>query len=588
MNRHRLSIVAGILLVFAALAALSACGGTPPPPPTPTPTPVPLTEFGVNSLNDPREPNGDASEATAVGAVRDRWVVEWFLVEQPWRDAPWGEGAFNWQGTFPPLRHPTGEHPPTAPIDFDIAGIPSQAELPPLVALHGIPRLYDCTYWPQEQYPDYPEATSRCGGDTDRIEGLFEPALQGDEANPDNKWARFVFETVSHLVQEKGITTYQIWNEPDQQWLNGGPLQEPGDEFRNDYVRMVRVAGEAAEQAGGDVLVLGAPSSDESLYEPDQWIYRTWSNVDISPTIKSHLDAIAIHSYDWPFQTWSIAEQARGLITDKPVWVTESGLTLCDSPACGGHCTDDEEQQAAYLLQQFAYARVADVAVDYHFRMYDDPRAFGLRPAPGGAERPVATAARLATQYLSAANLADADDVEMQMPDEGTRDAFGNFVAQADHTRMVFESPDGERRVTVLWANREAGQTVSVTPWSAATHAELRDQANVQVQEWESIPEDGYSIPLEEASPISWVTPPGQGCTIDEDNDPVKDKYQVPAVGGHTLILIESRGKPPQGEASVICRNGRAVGTDLQGYDADSGLASLSYACSPEKTYDLS
>lgn len=97
MNRHKLLVVAGILLVGAALAMLSACGPTPTPTPTPPPIPSvpPLMELGINSLNDPRHLNGNVSDATAVGAVRDRWAVEWFWVEQPWRDAPWGAGEFN-------------------------------------------------------------------------------------------------------------------------------------------------------------------------------------------------------------------------------------------------------------------------------------------------------------------------------------------------------------------------------------------------------------------------------------------------------------------------------------------------------------
>jgi len=335
MDQHKFLAIAGILLVFAALFALSACGPGPTPTPTPSPTPTPalLMELGVNSFNDPVQPNGDAGEATAVGASRDLWAVQWYWVEQPWRDdPPWGEGEFNWQGEFTHPWDPDNPAvtPPTTSFDIDGAAA-AGAGLNTMVTLHGIPRLSDCTYWPQDQYPEHPEVGSRCSGAAERIEGLFEPALQGGVANPDNKWAYFVSETVSHLAQEPyHIHGYQIWNEPDEQWLHGGPLQDPQEEFLDDYVQMVKVTGEAAEQSGGDTLVLGAPSSNEALYAPPGdpvyeeadpngprgWIYQAWRRVQIDPTAKTHLDGIAIHAYDWPFQTWSIAERARGLISD--------------------------------------------------------------------------------------------------------------------------------------------------------------------------------------------------------------------------------------------------------------------------------
>jgi len=33
-------------------------------------------ELGVNSLNDPVKPNGNASEATDIGVGHDRWAAE--------------------------------------------------------------------------------------------------------------------------------------------------------------------------------------------------------------------------------------------------------------------------------------------------------------------------------------------------------------------------------------------------------------------------------------------------------------------------------------------------------------------------------
>jgi len=66
----------------------------------------------------------------------------------------------------------------------------------------------------------------------------------------------------------------------------------------------------------------------------------------------------------------------------------------------------------------------------------------------------------------------------------------------------------------------------------------------------------------------------------------------MPAIGGPVYILVETNesctASPPTGSASLVCENGRVVGTDLLGYDESAGLATLTAACSPAVTYDLS
>jgi hypothetical protein len=136
---------------------------------------------------------------------------------------------------------------------------------------------------------------------------------------------------------------------------------------------------------------------------------------------------------------------------------------------------------------------------------------------------------------------------------------------------MIFERGDDEQ-VSLLWGTSDSVTTAEIPAQSGC--ARLFDQRGLPVNS------DG-----------------------DVANTPLRtvgDNYliRLPAVthgkvfGGPTYILVETnqpcKATPPEGEASVICENGRAAGTDLWGYDADSGLASLSYACSPERTYDLS
>jgi len=63
-------------------------------------------------------------------------------------------------------------------------------------------------------------------------------------------------------------------------------------------------------------------------------------------------------------------------------------------------------------------------------------------------------------------------------------------------------------------------------------------------------------------------------------------------VGGPVYILVETNEScttsAPTGSADLVCTNGRVVGTALLGYDESAGLDTLTAACSPAVTYDLS
>jgi len=84
-----------------------------------------------------------------------------------------------------------------------------------------------------------------------------------------------------------GITEYEVWNEPDQQWISG---QDPEtDTWIDDYVQLVRVTGEASQKVSDEIaLILGAPSSNESLYEVGGWVYEAWQTVDRNITATSN------------------------------------------------------------------------------------------------------------------------------------------------------------------------------------------------------------------------------------------------------------------------------------------------------------
>lgn len=103
---------------------------------------------------------------------------------------------------------------------------------------------------------------------------LYEPIfLANGDVNPDNYWAAYVYQTVSTYKQ--WVPVWHVWNEPDwvgdwrvtQTWDTDAPQAADLPRFNGsifDYVRMLRVAREAAKKADPAALIatggVGYPS----------------------------------------------------------------------------------------------------------------------------------------------------------------------------------------------------------------------------------------------------------------------------------------------------------------------------------------
>lgn len=94
---------------------------------------------------------------------------------------------------------------------------------------------------------------------------LYEPIFGTDgNINPANTWAKYIFEVVS--TYKDSIKVWHIWNEPDwtpdwhvvDGWKTNPPKKEELPRFNGsifDYVRMLRIAKQAALKADPDSLI---------------------------------------------------------------------------------------------------------------------------------------------------------------------------------------------------------------------------------------------------------------------------------------------------------------------------------------------
>jgi len=461
-------------------------------------------------------------------------------------------------------------------------------------------------YWEDESYSEgaysYEGATSsNLSNPSLQIIGILNGGLPpasitGDTPyTPAGSWEAFVTQVISRYGDR-----INVWEVGNEEFIYETLTPEQYLAALDRTCEVVEsLQGEAATVLLGSPVDLVGLSVANRAYEfpLGSEFQGTTEYIDIlrdvaqSPTRRSCIDVIGLHPYYRPAWTWwtvtgvdKYLEEEYGWTEDQPeYWVTESGVQHKDNATCvegKGPCVNDFVQ-ASYIVQQYTMAKQAfaeaspdkpeGVVIHHRIRDHFADGTFGLLREDNNFRLPSYYATWLVTQVLGDATFGY----------EGSKD-----LSRAGYKHLVLTGREGNP-IHVLWTTKPEVVTLSLT-LLRSQKAELYHQGLAQsYYESKTDPQSitsGYELTL----------PGTTSATEGSGNDPYQDRSGNKNwdsnyfVGGETVIVVESSATPPEGEAAVICDDGEAVGTDLWGLDADDGLVSLSYACSPEKTYDLS
>ncbi|MCA9889514.1 MAG: hypothetical protein KC546_14135 [Anaerolineae bacterium] len=477
-------------------------------------------QLGITFVSSAQAPQDDTryQNALSLGAGRNRWPLYWPTVEpQP--------GQFNW-------------------ADYDrLVSDDMRFRMQSLAVLLGRPGFAQ---------------------DGDSITGLNEPIFAdgsdfpepGKALNPNNPWATFVYAAVDRyrpggvLARELGwpagigIKTWEMWNEPDlEQFWHAGVRA---------YARLLKVGYLAAKQADPTATVIFGGL----LYSTDSnWLARVLDIYIDDPNVEAnnwYMDAVAVHNYSYPWRSGWLTLVARETFDaydiDKPIWVTESGVSVWDDyPGPVWAATDEDarfkratqQQQAWFIIQSTAYAWYEGASVVFFLFLYYycgdqaagtnfaphtgelclngdtcagdayglfrnpiDAACYSQHPQPN-TPRPAATAFRL---------LADIFGREPFQPED--------IVRSNDVTRITFSRP-GEL-IHVIW-NHRLESNAAVFPASGST-ALLYTL-------------DGDNRP---------IRPDSEGdfrvnlAAAQEDAYPQREARDPSAIGGPPIIIVEA------------------------------------------------
>jgi hypothetical protein len=557
MNNSKRIVV--LLMAILLSSLLVACGPSPTPSPTPTP-PAYLpasyhaTDFGVDNpsfYDELRLQERSLEQYSAdVGASWNRWDFRWAWVRREkdgvldwyWEDNTYFEGAYSYdEATSFSLSNPS-----LRLIGILNGGIPATA------------------------------------GET--------PYEQG------GGWETFITQVVSRY--EDRINVWEVGNEefiyealtPDQ------------------YIAALDRACEVIRRTQGATatLLLGSPivevglsvanraygftgGSDYPGTERYEEILRHISNEEAR---KACIDAIGIHAYNRPVWTWwivsGIGQYLEGLNwkdNQPEYWITESGVQHNDNGACisdRGLCVSDF-QQASYVIQQYIMAKQAfaeanpaapnGVVIHHRIRDHFSDGAFGLLTEDANFRFPSYYAAWLVTQILGDATYGF----------NGITDRSG-----PGYKHLILTSRE-EKPIHILWTTKPQDVAISL---SLLTFQNAKLYYQSQAQDYYAGEVEPQLVKSGSQLTLPGTTSESGGGGVDpykgsDGNNNWDSNYYI---GGEVFILVETSdtGQGPTGSASLICDNGRVVGTALRGHDESAGLDTLTAACSPGVTYDLS
>jgi hypothetical protein len=514
---------------------------TPTPTPTASPTSSPTatrsptppgwmsaSDFGLVFVNSAEDLAGDArvSRGASSGAKLDRFPIYWNRIET-------NPGQFTWESQ-----------------DAALAADECHG-LGALAILLGEPGFYGsgaATSAPAASLPPVGgsilrqgqpgQAPAACGPGAPS--GLYQPVFSdgsdrpgpGKAANPNNPWSRFVDQAVQRYRPDgtRGLHVryWEIWNEPDLcQFWSGTAGQ---------YARLLKVAFLAIKNRDPQATVIWGGIAH---YEQPNFLYDLVNTLHSDPMAAEFggfFDAAGTHHYAIQENGYSWTTRIRAALnvvgwSAKPIWVTESGVPVCNDypgPSCPSPWRAAPDEQASYIWQNVAYTRLAGGGPIFHFALHDDcgnvvapnsPDGFGLVKneatsycSPGQAESRLAyTAYRLAVQYFGGTQILWSDTQQT-----------GTGRAQ----RVAFYDPvTHERRLLIF--DLDAGAITGRVPVTGVGARRL----DLDGSQLTLAPSNGeYQIALSGATNRNW--PDGQGG------------YNI-GIYGRPYLVIEQDTLPP-------------------------------------------
>lgn len=222
---------------------------------------------------------------------------------------------------------------------------------------------------------------------------LYEPIFSdgsdipapGKTININNKWARWIYATVERykpygiLSQQQGWTTsrgiqhWELWNEPD--------LPEFFDGNKTDYARLLKVGYMAVKQADPQAMVLFGSMANN--FNDLHYYESVLGLLSSDPLAQQHgyfHDAMATHSYYYPWQSWYHVYRARVAMDnfniDKEIWLNEMGVPVWDDypgPVWDAYSPyrATMAESADYTIMSSFYAVYAGATALFHFQLYD-------------------------------------------------------------------------------------------------------------------------------------------------------------------------------------------------------------------------
>ncbi len=492
---------------------------------------IQATEFGMTFINSAELPSSSTrvQRGISTGAKLDRFPLYWDRVEP-------SSGGLNWSGQDAALRGNEEQGLGTLAILLNTSplywpdGRRMPVEMPRVgdgmrnLLAHGQQRGAECIV-------DGPPAP----------QGLYEPIFSDGNDNPapgksinsSNSWAQFVSLAVNRYrpggTAGLNVRHWEIWNEPDLCHFWSGTSQE--------YARLLKVAYLVIKQFDSQATVIWGGLA---LYGPKyengaDFLNELLTAIKNDPLAAAHngySDAAAIHQYSNVFNSYYFTRYVQSALAstpwpNKPIWVTESGVPVCDTfpgPDCPSPYRGNAEEQASYIWQNIAHTRLANNnAPIFHFQLHDDggnecrtePPAdgFGLFTNEPDAHcvphsavaRPAYTAFQLASQYLSHVEL---------VSDE---------IQDGDIRKVTFYHPESQQRRVLVWSlyGRNGVANLSATSNSALRLSPDGSQETIT-------PVNGvYHIPVSAAV---------------ARNSPLEATYPI---GGKTYLIIEGDLQAP-------------------------------------------